>query len=607
MHNIRNFCIIAHIDHGKSTLADRFLELTHTVEQRKMRAQYLDQMDLEREKGITIKLQPVKMRYKDYELNLIDTPGHVDFTYEVSRSLAAVEGALLIIDATQGVQAQTIANLYLALEQGLEIIPVLNKIDLPAADIEKTSQQAIELLGCKKDEILLVSAKTGKGVQALLDKIVEKIPAPLANQKNELQAMIFDSVFDEYKGVVAYIRVFAGEIKAADQLYLIGADKPTEATEVGNFLPVMSKVDKLSLGQIGYVATSLKNLEDCKVGDTITIKKQEGINSKQAYKELALPGFKAVKSMVFAGIFCQEGSDFAHLRESLEKLKLTDAALVYEPESSSALGFGFRCGFLGLLHLEIITERLKREYGLDLIVTVPSVAYKIKNKQAEFIIIHSPQELPNAAGVTAIEEPWVRMDIVAPKEYLGKIMELASNKRGLHKNTEFLSEETVILHFELPLCSILVDFYDKLKSVSKGYATLNYEMLGYRPADVERLDILVAEEPVEALSTIVYRNESYRAGKRIVESLKDILPRQMFEVKIQAVLGYQASGKNKGGKIIASARIPAMRKDVTAKLYGGDVTRKRKLLEKQKKGKKKMKAMGKMDIPQEAYLAVLKR
>ncbi|PIP75883.1 elongation factor 4 [Candidatus Kuenenbacteria bacterium CG22_combo_CG10-13_8_21_14_all_39_9] len=617
MNNIRNFCIIAHIDHGKSTLADRFLELTHAVEQRKMRAQYLDQMDLEREKGITIKLQPVKMHYQNYELNLIDTPGHVDFTYEVSRSLAAVEGALLIIDATQGVQAQTIANLYLALEQGLEIIPVLNKIDLPAADIEKASQQVIDLLGCKKDEILLVSAKTGQGVDKVLEVVIHRIPAPTVMTGNispetphdeiPLRAMIFDSIFDEYKGVVAYVRVFAGEVKTDDELYLIGVAAETTATEVGNFLPVMSKENKLSAGQIGYIATSLKNLEYCKVGDTITLKKQGTTNPAQEYKELALPGFKEVKSMVFAGIFCKEGSDFAHLRESLGKLKLTDAALMYEPESSSALGFGFRCGFLGLLHLEIITERLKREYGLDLIVTVPSVAYKIKNAEEEFIIIHSPQELPNAAGVVAIEEPWAKVDIVTPKEYLGKIMQLVTDKRGVHKNTEFFTEQDVILHFELPLSSILVDFYDKLKSVTKGYATLNYEMLGYRPADVERLDILVAEEPVEALATIVYKDESYRAGKKIVERLKDILPRQMFEVKIQAVLGYQASGKNKGGKIIASARIPAMRKDVTAKLYGGDVTRKKKLLEKQKKGKKKMKAMGKMDIPQEAYLAVLKR
>jgi GTP-binding protein LepA len=602
MSRIRNFCIIAHIDHGKSTLADRLLELTHTVEKRKMKAQLLDTMELEQERGITIKLQPVRMKYKEYELNLIDTPGHVDFTYEVSRSLAAVEGALLVVDATQGVQAQTIANLYLALEQGLEIIPVLNKIDLPASDVEKVSKEVMDLIGCKKYEILTVSAKTGQGVDGVLDAIIDRVPAPKVVKSKELKAMIFDSVFDEYKGVVAYIRVFGGQISEGDKVYLIGAESSTDVTEVGSFMPLMNKGKSLSSGQTGYVATSLKELADCKVGDTII-----NLESKDNRAKLKLPGYKEVKPMVFAGIFCKEGSDYSHLRESLSKLKLTDASLSYEPESSSALGFGFRCGFLGLLHLEIVTERLKREYDLDLIVTVPSVAYKVKGTRKGEFIIHSPQELPNTNEIESVEEPWVKADIVTPKEYLGKIMELSTDKRGRHKNTEFFSEDSVILHFELPLSSILVDFYDKLKSVSKGYATLNYEILGYLPAVVERLDILVAEDPIEALSTIVYKDESFRAGKRIVEGLKKILPRQMFEVKIQAVLGYQDSGKNKGGKIIASARIPAMRKDVTANLYGGDITRKRKLLEKQKKGKRKMKAMGKMDIPQEAYLAVLKR
>ncbi len=618
MSNIRNFCIIAHIDHGKSTLADRLLELTHTVEARKMKAQLLDQMELERERGITIKLQPVRMLYKynqkQYILNLIDTPGHVDFTYEVSRSLAAVEGALLVVDATQGIQAQTLANLYLAIEQGLEIIPILNKIDLPAADIEKVSQEVMDLIGCKRDEILLVSAKTGKGVDKVLEAIVDKIPVPVSLLPDDKisRALIFDSRFDDYKGVMAYVRIVDSDLKAGDKVRFIGAKAESEIVEVGYFSPEIKKADKLNEGEIGYIVTGVKHIEDCRVGDTI-LKKQETKNNID-YKNLALEGYKEVRPMVFAGIFCKEGSDYQHLRESLEKLKLTDASLVYEPEASAALGFGFRCGFLGLLHLEIIQERLHREYGLDLIVTVPSVAYKVKTQKSktkggenDYIVIHSPQELPNAGEIEEIKEPWVKADVVTPKEYLGVIMELVQDKRGIHKNTEFLSQDSVILHYELPLSSILVDFYDKLKSASKGYATLNYEISEYRLAEVERLDILVAEEPVEALATIVYKDQAYRSAKKIVNSLKDILPRQMFEVKIQACTNYQNSGKNKGGKIIASAKIPAMRKDVTAKLYGGDVTRKRKLLEKQKKGKKKMKSLGKVDIPAEAYLAVLKK
>ncbi len=618
MDHIRNFCIIAHIDHGKSTLADRLLELTHTIEARKMKAQLLDQMELERERGITIKLQPVRMLYKykhkDYILNLIDTPGHVDFTYEVSRSLAAVEGALLVVDATQGIQAQTLANLYLAIEQGLEIIPVLNKIDLPAADIEKVSQEVIDLIGCKQDEILLVSAKTGKGVDKVLTAIVDNIPAPVkSNNQNDIsRTLIFDSRFDDYKGVMAYVRVIDGSLTAGDKVRFIGTEAESEIIEVGYFAPEIKKADKLNKGEIGYVVTGVKHIEDCRVGDTIL--KKYKTKDKINYKKLALEGYKEVRPMVFAGIFCKEGSDYQHLRESLEKLKLTDASLVYEPEASAALGFGFRCGFLGLLHLEIIQERLYREYGLDLIVTVPSVAYKIKSQKTKvktnedgYIIIHSPQELPNAGEIEEIQEPWVKADVVTPKEYLGVIMELVQDKRGVHKNTEFLSQDSVILHYELPLSSILVDFYDKLKSASKGYATLNYEIYEYRSAEVERLDILVAEEPVEALATIVYKDQAYRSAKKIVNSLKNILPRQMFEVKIQACTNYQNSGKNKGGKIIASAKIPAMRKDVTAKLYGGDITRKRKLLEKQKKGKKKMKSLGRVDIPAEAYLAVLKK
>ncbi|HOZ36834.1 MAG TPA: translation elongation factor 4 [bacterium] len=618
MTSIRNFCIIAHIDHGKSTLADRLLELTATVEKRKMKDQILDQMELERERGITIKLTPVRMVYKyrdqEYLLNLIDTPGHVDFTYEVSRSLAAVEGALLVVDATQGIQAQTLANLYLAMDQGLEIIPVINKIDLPAADVEKVSHEIMDLIGCRKEEILLVSAKTGLGVEKILEAVVERVPAPKGESNKKLQALIFDSKFDDYKGVLAYVRVMNGEMKAETPIYFIGSESKSEVIETGYFHPEMRKTEILKAGEIGYLATGLKKIDDCKVGDTITDWHEEENN----YKQYSLPGYLEVKPMVFAGIFCKEGNEYQHLRESLNKLKLTDASLSYEPEASPALGFGFRCGFLGLLHLEIIQERLKREYDLDLVVTVPSVAYRIKKSrnqeikksnqdQEGFSVIHSPQEMPNAGEVEEVQEPWVKADIVSPKEYLGAIMSLVEEKRGEYKNTEFFSGDSIILHYELPLSSILVDFYDKLKSVSRGYATLNYEFIGYKKAEVEKMDILVAEEPVEALATIVYKDQAYQIGRKVVESLKDVLPKQMFEVKIQACLGYQSTGKNAGGKVIASAKISAMRKDVTAKLYGGDVTRKRKLLEKQKKGKKKMRSLGKVDIPPEAYLAVLKR
>ncbi len=603
MKNIRNFSIIAHIDHGKSTLADRLLELTGTIEKRKMQAQVLDQMDLERERGITIKLQPARMSYqylgKEYILNLIDTPGHVDFSYEVSRSLAAVEGALLIIDASQGIQAQTLANLYLAMDADLEIIPVLNKIDLPAADTKKVSKEVIDLLGCKGSDILMVSAKTGQGIEDVLTAIIDRVPPPKSGKQDSLQALIFDSKFDDYKGVVAYIRLVSGELRQGDKVRFLGADADSEIVEVGYFSPQMKKCNKLSTGETGYIVTGLKNIADCRVGDTV---------ANSANMNLALPGYQEVKPMVFAGLFCKEGSDYKELREALAKLKLTDASLVYEPESSPALGFGFRCGFLGLLHLEIIQERVKREYGLDLVVTVPSVAYKIYYKDKnDPLTIHSPQELERPASIDKIEEPWVKVDIITPKEYLGNIMTLVSDKRGEHQNTEYLSEDSALLHYELPLSSILTDFYDKLKSVTKGYASLNYELLDYRQAKVERLDILVAEELIDALATIIYSDSAFQSGKKVVNNLKDILPRQMFEVKIQACLGYQDAGKTKGGKIIAASRIPAMRKDVTAKLYGGDVTRKRKLLEKQKKGKKKMKTMGKVDIPAEAYVAVLKR
>ena len=592
---IRNFCIIAHIDHGKSTLADRLLELTGTVEKRDMKEQVLDQMDLERERGITIKLQPVRMEYgqdgEKYMLNLIDTPGHVDFSYEVSRSLACCEGALLIVDATQGIEAQTLANLYLALEQDLEIIPVLNKIDLPAADVKKVTKEVVGLLGCDEKDIIPVSAKTGDNVEAVLKAIVEKVPEPKIKM-DETRALIFDSVFDDYRGVITYVRVFDGGIKKGDKIKLMASGKESEALEVGIFKPKMQAQDNLNAGNIGYIVTGFKEVSESRVGDTVTILKN------QATEPLA--GYKEVKPMVFAGIFCKEGNDYPELKEAMEKLKLNDSAMIYEPERSQALGFGFRSGFLGLLHLDIVQERLSREFNLDLIVTVPSVAYKIFTNKGEEKIISSPLDLPDPNYIEHIEEPMMMVDVVTPADYIGGIMTLLQEKRGVpvDNQMEYLEENRVVIHYKVPLSQIVVDFYDKLKNISSGYASLNYEFADYQPCNVSRMDILVAGDPIEALSTIVYKDEVHRAGRKIVKALKEVLPRQMFEVRLQAAVG---------GKIYASEKIPAMRKDVTAKLYGGDVTRKRKLLEKQKAGKKKMKAIGKVDIPQEAFLAVLKR
>ena len=588
--NIRNFCIIAHIDHGKSTLADRFLEITGTIEKRVMKDQMLDQMDIERERGITIKLQPVRMQWRGNELNLIDTPGHVDFTYEVSRSLAAVEGAILLVDATQGVQAQTMANLYLALDQNLSIIPVVNKIDLPNAQVEKTKKEIMSLVGCNENEIYSISGKTGQGVKELLDAVIEKIPAPKIRTDKPLRALIFDSEFDEYKGVIAYVRVFDGKIKAHEHIYFSATKKDGESLEVGIFTPFLKKTEELESGEIGYIATGLKTVIECKVGDTIA--NNLSLEGLQGYKEL--------KPMVFAGIFCKEGDEYQNLREALEKLKLNDASLVYETENSKALGFGFRCGFLGLLHLDIVQERLKREYGMGIIITVPSVAYKIIMQDGSEIIIKSPQELPSHEKRKQVLEPFMKLDIFSPKDYLGSIIKLASEKRGVYINTEYLDETLAVIHYEIPLTSLLVDFYDKLKSASSGYASLNYEFIEYRPCDVVRLDILVAEDPVEALSSLVYQDEAFYIGKKIVESLKGTIPKHMFVVKLQATIG---------GKVIAAERISALRKDVTAKLYGGDYSRKRKLLEKQKKGKKKMMGIGKgsVDIPTESFLEVLKR
>ncbi|MBU1895411.1 translation elongation factor 4 [Patescibacteria group bacterium] len=595
MSDIRNFCIIAHIDHGKSTLADRFLELTGTIEKRNMKSQLLDTMELEQERGITIKLQPVKMKYKNHILNLIDTPGHVDFTYEVSRSLAAVEGAILLVDASQGVQAQTIANLYLAIEQNLTIIPVLNKIDLPNADVEKTSAEIIHLLGCDEKDILTCSGKTGLNVEQILDAVIAQVPAPENNAIKPARALIFDSFYDDYQGVVAAIRVVDGELKKEDKILFMGTAKVAETLEVGHFSPNRIEDPIIENGQIGYLVTGLKELGKVRVGDTITSQKNSATDP--------LPGYKEVKPMVFAGIFPQEGDDYSALREATDRLKLSDSALFYEPEHSQALGFGFRCGFLGMLHLEIFQERLRREFGLHIIATVPSVAYHIFKTNGEELIVKSPQDLPDVQQIDNTEEPWMTVDIITPDDYIGNIMSLVADRKGNYTNTEYLSSgagKRAVLHYEMPLASLITDFYDKLKTVSSGYASLNYEFKDYRRADVVKLDILIADEIVEALSTLVWTDDAFKIGKKIVNSLKDTLPKQQFVIKIQAAIG---------GKVIAAERLSALRKDVTAKLYGGDVTRKRKLLEKQKKGKKKMLAMGKgkVEIPTEAYLAVLKR
>jgi GTP-binding protein LepA len=595
MNDIRNFCIIAHIDHGKSTLADRMLEITGTVDPRKMKNQMLDRMDIERERGITIKLTPVAMNYQGYQLNLIDTPGHVDFSYEVSRSLAAVEGAVLLVDASQGIQAQTLANLYLAMEQDLVIIPVINKIDLPAADVSKTKNEIINLLGCKEEEIILASGKTGEGVANILQAVIKEVPAPSGSTEKDLRALIFDSNYDEYKGVVAYLRVVDGQIKKGDKIKLLATHAKSEALDVGVFKPDYFPTGSLVSGQIGYVVTGFRDVSECRVGDTVAIWHSED-------KKLEpLKGYSEVRPMVFAGIFPREGNEFEELREAVSKLKLNDAALMYEPEMSQALGLGFRCGFLGLLHLEIFQERLRREYNLDLIVTIPSVAYKVyKRESNEAQIIRSAQKFPDPGVIGKIEEPWVNLDVITPKDYIGPIMGMVQEKHGIYKNTEYIDDNRAILHYELPMASVLTDFYDKIKSISSGYASINYEFFGYREADVVKMDIMVAEEAVEALAMIVYRDEAFTRGKEVVNKLKDSLPKQMFVIKLQAMIG---------GKIIASERISAMRKDVTAKLYGGDVSRKMKLLAKQKKGKKKMMAQGKgsVEIPPDTFIKLLKR
>ena len=598
--HIRNFCIIAHIDHGKSTLADRLLELTHTVEDRKMQDQLLDSMDLERERGITIKMQPVRMAYeKDgttYELNLIDTPGHVDFGYEVSRSLAAVEGAILVVDAAQGVQAQTIANLHLAIEQGLEIIPVINKIDMPASDVPRVEEEIRHLLygdGEPPYEILKISAKTGKNIETVLDAVIEHVPAPV-EKHSDTQVLIFDSIFDTYQGVITHVRVMNGSIKCGDKIYLTGSGNTTEVLEVGIFLPQRTSVEELKAGEIGYIVSGLKDLKSVGVGDTIILEK-----AKDRRSELILKGYAEAKPMVFSGIYCNKTEDHEELRDALEKINLNDASFSFVPERSDALGPGYRSGFLGLLHLDIIKERISREFNLDIIITTPSVEYQVKKQgDSDIMTVRSPQDMPDPSVIEYIEEPWVSLEIVTPASYIGNIMQLTQERRGEYCGTEYLDETRAIIKYFIPLSSILTDYYDKLKGVSQGYASLSWEFHEWRQSDIIRMDILIAEEKQEALSQLIYRPDSQRIGRQIVKRLKDILPRQNFMVKIQAAIG---------GTIIASERLSAFRKDVTAKLYGGDITRKRKLLENQKKGKKKMEGRGKINIPSNVYVDLLKR
>jgi len=584
--HIRNFSIIAHIDHGKSTLADRILQLTETVSVREMRDQLLDSMDLERERGITIKAQAVRVQWKGHELNLIDTPGHVDFTYEVSRSLQACEGALLVVDAAQGIEAQTLANAYLAIENNLEIVPVVNKIDLPQADPDRASAEVADLIGDDPDRVLRISAKTGQGVAEVLDAIVERIPAPQGDPDAPARALIFDSSYDQYRGVVAFVRVVDGVFRPRQWLRAMALETRFEAQEIGFMSPGNRPVKELTAGEVGYVITGLKDVSELRVGDTLTTDKNGATEP--------LPGYKDVKPMVFAGLFPTESDQYPELRDALERLKLNDAALFYEPETSQALGFGFRCGFLGLLHMEIVRERLEREFDLDLLVTAPNVAYRVKPMNGEWVEVHTPADLPDAFD--EVEEPYIKASIIVPKEYVGTVMELNNDRRGKFDHMEYLSPERVHLTYELPLAEIVLDYYDALKSRTKGYASFDYDIVGFRPGNLARVDILVGGEPVDALSLIVHRDFAFDRGKALVEKLREEIPRQMFDVAIQAAIG---------ARIIARETVKARRKDVLAKCYGGDVSRKRKLLEKQKKGKKRMKNVGGVEVPQEAFLAVL--
>ena len=585
---IRNFSIIAHIDHGKSTLADRILEYTNSVEKRVMKEQILDSMDIERERGITIKLNAVRINYKDYVLNLIDTPGHVDFTYEVSRSLAACEGAILVVDATQGIEAQTLANVYLALENDLEIIPVVNKIDLPNAEPELRRKELVDTFGFREEEVIFTSGKTGVGVDKLMEAIVERVPAPKENLDDKLKCLIFDSYFDPYRGVVALIRVMSGSITSNSKIKMFTTNTSYDVTELGYHTPGAKKVESLGVGEVGYVCASIKDISDVRVGDTITL-------ANDPCSE-ALPGYKVMKPMVFCGLYPIDSKKYPALREALEKLKINDASLVFETETSSTLGFGFRTGFLGLLHMEIIVERIEREFGVELIATSPSVIYEIVLTDGSVIHIDNPSEFPERVKIKEIKEPYVRTSIFVPNNYVGNIMELCQNKRGTYLSMEYVDETRVNVHYELPLSEIVYDFFDKLKSYTKGYASMDYDIIGNKVSDLVKMDILLNGEIVDALSIIVHRDFAYNRGRIVVDNLKKLIPRQMFEVPIQATIG---------SKVIARADIKAMRKNVLAKCYGGDITRKRKLLEKQKEGKKKMKQIGHVEIPSEAFLSVL--
>ena len=592
---IRNFSIVAHIDHGKSTLADRLLEATHTIDPRQMTSQVLDSMELEREKGITIKARAVRLQYRaadglDYALNLIDTPGHVDFTYEVSRSLQACEGAILVVDATQGIEAQTLANVHLAMQQNLVIIPVINKVDLPSADPETVLAELEETLAIPREEVLLASAKEGTGIDAVLEAIVARVPPPPADAAAPLQALVFDSHYDQYKGVVAYVRLAAGTLHDHDRTRFMATAAESEILELGYFRPGPDPTKRLVAGEVGYVATGLKSIREAQVGDTLTNADRPAVEP--------LPGYKEPLPLVFAGIYPQRGDDYPLLRDALDKLHLNDAGFVYEPESSAALGFGFRCGFLGLLHMEIVQERLEREFGLELIASAPSVEYHVSLIHGtDALVVDNPAQMPNAGEIESVAEPWVAAQIITPTTYIGPLMELVTTRRGEFVNMEYLDPQRVNLHVEMPLGELIIDFYDQLKSRSSGYASLDYTYIGYRPGDLVKLDVLVNGEPVDALSLIVHRSQAYRSGKALVDKLKDLIPRQMFEVPVQAAIG---------SHIISRETIRAMRKNVLAKCYGGDVTRKRKLLEKQREGKQRMKRVGSVEIPQEAFLAVLR-
>jgi GTP-binding protein LepA len=592
--HIRNFCIVAHIDHGKSTLADRLLEFTGTVSKRDLVEQTLDQMDLEREKGITIKAQAVRMHYtamngEEYELNLIDTPGHVDFTYEVSRSLAACEGALLVIDATQGIEAQTLANLYLALEADLTIIPAINKIDLPSADPERVKQEVEDVIGLPKEECILASAKEGVGTQDILEAIIKHVPPPNGRPDQPLRALVFDSHYDAYKGVIAYVRIVDGQLRANERISLMATGSNADILEAGYFQPRLVSGGQLTTGEVGYIATGFKNVKECTVGDTVTVPAALGIVEP-------LAGYAPAKPMVFAGLYPVDSNDYPLLREALERLKLNDAALAYDPETSSALGFGFRCGFLGLLHMEIIQERLEREYNLDILATAPSVEYHVTKTGGEALLVDNPSEMPNFGEIEKIEEPHMDITIFTPSRYIGTIMDLVTTHRGLYRELKYIEAERVLLTYSMPLAELIIDFYDQLKSRTQGYASLDYNFAGYHEADLVKLDILVNGVSVDALSLILHRENAYYQGRALVEKLRALIPRQLFEVPIQAAIG---------SRIIARETVKAMRKDVLSKCYGGDITRKRKLLEKQKEGKKRMKMVGSVEIPQEAFMAVL--